>query len=97
MASACRTILCVESDQSVLRSRCAALQSSGYEATAASPQLAEILLTYRKFDLLVVSRASAYEIDRLVNVSDGAQILVLNELATPVDLLNLVAARLANP
>jgi len=92
--AAAAKILCVESDSGVLESRCAILKHSGYDATAASPQLAEILLRSRKFDLIVISTVSDYDLHRVINVADGAELLVLDGLAMPTELLSLVAQRL---
>lgn len=87
-------ILCVEDDVVVLESRCAVLKFSGYDAASASPHLAEILLSSRKFDLLVLSSLSDSDLHRLVNLSDGAEVLVLEEITFPAELLSLVAQRL---
>jgi DNA-binding response OmpR family regulator len=88
-------ILCVEPDAAVLESRCAVLKVSGYNAASASPQLADIMLRTQKFDLLVLSRVSDYDLHRLVNLADGADVLVLEEITFPSELLSLVAQRLS--
>jgi hypothetical protein len=88
------TILCVEQDQAVRESRCAVLTASGFKAISASPQAAEIVLRGRKFDLLVLSTLSDYHRDGLINLADGADILVLDTLTVPSKLLSLVAERL---
>jgi hypothetical protein len=87
-------ILCVELDMAVVESRCAVLRYSGYDAASASPQLAEILLRSRKFDLLVISSLSDSVLQRIVNLSDGAEVLVLDGLNMPSEFLSLVAQRL---
>jgi DNA-binding response OmpR family regulator len=87
-------ILCVELDATVLESRCAVLKVSGYDAASASPQLADIMLRSQKFDLLVLSRLSDSDLQRIVNLSDGAEVLVLKEITFPSELLSLVAQRL---
>jgi CheY-like chemotaxis protein len=87
-------ILCVESDSAVRESRCAVLKTLGYDAASASPQLAEILLRSRKFDLIVLSWLSDYDLQRIINLSDGAEVLVLEELTMPSELLSLLAQRL---
>ena len=87
-------ILCVEADSAVLETRCAVLKYSGYDAASASPQAAEIVLRSRKFDLLVISSLSDSDLNRVVNLSDGAAVLVLEELTLPDQLLSLVAERL---
>ena len=87
-------ILCVEHEQVVLESRCAVLKYSGYDAASASPQLAEILLRSRKFDLLVVSSLNDRGLQGLVNVCDGADVLILEGLTMPSEFLALVAEKL---
>jgi CheY-like chemotaxis protein len=87
-------ILCVEPDLAVLESRCAVLKYSGYDATSASSQLAQIVLRSQKFDLLVVSSLNDSDLHRVINLSDGAEVLVLDTLTTPSVLLSQVAERL---
>jgi hypothetical protein len=87
-------ILCVELDLFVLESRCAVLKYSGYDAASASPQVAEILLRSQKFDLIVLSTVSDSDLHRIVNLSDGAELLVLDGLTVPSKFLSLVAQRL---
>jgi CheY-like chemotaxis protein len=87
-------ILCVEADAAVLESRCAVLTISGYDAASASPEVAEIVLRSQKFDLIVLSRPRDSDLHRIINLSDGADILVLEEITMPSELLSLVAQRL---
>ncbi len=87
-------ILCVELDAAVLESRCAVLKYSGYDAASASPQLADILLRSQKVDLIIVSRLRDSDLHRIVNLSDGAEVLVLDGITMPSELLSLVAQRL---
>jgi hypothetical protein len=87
-------ILCVELDLFVLESRCAVLKYSGYDAASASPQVAEMLLSSQKFDLIVLSTVSDSDLHRIVNLSDGAEVLVLDGLTMLSKLLSLVAQRL---
>jgi CheY-like chemotaxis protein len=87
-------ILCVESDPVVRQSRCAVLKYSGYDTASGSPQLAEILLRIQKFDLIVLSWLSDYDLHRIVDLSDGAELLVLEEITMPSELLSLVMQRL---
>jgi hypothetical protein len=87
-------ILCVESDSAVRESRCAVLKYSGYDTASGSPQLAEILLRSQKFDLIVLSTISDYDLHRIIGLSDGAELLVLEELTLPHELLSLVTQRL---
>jgi hypothetical protein len=78
----------------VLESRCAVLKYSGYDVASASPQVAETLLRSRKFDLIVISSLSDSDLHRVINFSDGAEVLVLDECILPSNLLSLVAQRL---
>lgn len=87
-------ILCIESDLIVLESRCAVLKFSGYDAASASPQVAEVVLRSQKFDLLVVSSLNDRDLQRVVSLSDGADVLVLGGITMPSELLSLVAERL---
>jgi hypothetical protein len=88
-------VLCVDPDLSILEGRCAVLQKSGYDAIGTTPQFAEIVLSGRNFDLIVISNLSDYQRDRLINLADGAKLLVLDEdITMPIELLHLVAERL---
>ena len=87
-------ILCIELDVGVLESRCAVLNYSGYDAASASPQLAAIVLRSHRFDLIVISTMRDFDLHRVINLSDGADVLVLDFLTTPSELLCLVAQRL---
>jgi hypothetical protein len=87
-------ILCVEPDLSVLESRCAVLKESGFDAASASPHLAEIVLRSQKFDLLVISSLSDHDLQRIIDLSDGAEVLVLDGITMPTELPALVAQRL---
>lgn len=87
-------ILCVESDSALLESRCAVLKYSGYDATSVSPRVAESMLLSQKFDLIVVSWLTEQDSHTVMNLSDGAEVLVLDRFTIPSELLSLVAARL---
>jgi hypothetical protein len=87
-------ILCVELDFTVLETRCAVLKYSGYDATPATPQVAEITLRSQKFDLIVLSGLREFEQHQIITLSDGAEVLVLEEFTMPSELLSLVAQRL---
>ena len=52
------------------------------------------MLRSQKFDLIVISSVNDSDLHRLVNLSDGAEVLVLDEFIMPSDLLSLVAQRL---
>jgi CheY-like chemotaxis protein len=87
-------ILCVESDPAVLETRCAILKTSGYDAASASRRVAEVVLCSQNFDLIVISTLTDSDLHRIINVSDGADVLVLEKLTMPSELLHLVAHRL---
>jgi DNA-binding response OmpR family regulator len=87
-------ILCIAWDSAMLDSRCAVLKASGYDASSASPEVAESLLRSQEFDLIVVSALSDYDKHRILNLVDGAKLLVLKGLTMPKDLLALVRERL---
>jgi CheY-like chemotaxis protein len=84
-------ILCVEPYLAVLESRCAILKYSGYDAVSASPQLVEIVLRRQNFDLLVLSNLSRSNLLKIINLADGANVLVLYDITLPSELLSLVA------
>jgi hypothetical protein len=88
-------ILCVEVDVAVLESRCAVLKYSGYDTASASPRQAESVLRTQKFDLLVISSLNDSDLHRIVNFSDGAEVLVVDQFTLPSKLLSLVAQRLS--
>jgi hypothetical protein len=84
-------ILCVDFHMAVRESRCAVLKYSGYDAASASPEGVETVLRMQKFDLIVIS---TIDLHRIINRSDGADVLVLDEFTMPSELLSLVAQRL---
>ena len=87
-------ILCIEQDVCVRESRCAVLKYSGYDASYASPRFADIALRGRKFDLIVLSGLSDFDLHRIIRLADGAEVLVLDGFTMPRELLSLVAQRL---
>lgn len=87
-------VLCVEADSAALESRCAVLKHSGYDVVSASPQLAERVLLGQKFDLIVLSWLRDYDLQRILSFVDGAEVLVLDGITMPTELLSLVAQRL---
>jgi hypothetical protein len=87
-------ILRVEPDVAVLETRCAVLNVSGYNAAPASSHLAEIVLRSQKFDLIVLSALGDSDLLRIINFADGAEVLVLEGLTLPSELLFLVSHRL---
>ena len=87
-------ILCVEPDEAVRETRCAVLKYSGYDAASASPRVAESVLRSQKFDLVIISSVNDSDLQRIVNFSDGAEVLVLDVLVMPSEYLSLVEERL---
>jgi DNA-binding response OmpR family regulator len=87
-------ILCVESDDSLRASRCAVLESAGYHSVSASPKVATTLLSGQKFDLVVLSGLNDFDLQRIVNLADGAEILVLTGFIKPPALIDLVAEKI---
>jgi hypothetical protein len=87
-------ILCVEADVGLLKSRCRVLEYSGYDAASASPEVAEIVLRSRKFDLIVRSRLSDSDLNRIINFADGADVMVLDGFTSPTELLSVATERL---
>jgi hypothetical protein len=51
------------------------------------------VLRSQKFDLIVVSSVSDSDLHRVINLSDGAGVLVLEETSMPAELISLVAQR----
>ena len=87
-------ILCVELDAGLLESRCDVLKYAGYDTASASPKVAEIMLRCQKFDLIVLSKLPDYDLNRIINFADGADLLVLEGFTSPLELLTLVEQRL---
>ena len=63
-------------------------------ASCGSAAVALTVLRSRKFDLIVTSRLSDFDLRRIINLADGADVLVLEALTSPSELLSLVAQRL---
>jgi DNA-binding response OmpR family regulator len=80
-------ILCVVSNPAILESRCEALKASGYDASSATPQVAESVLLSQKFDLIVVSGLSGPDLQRVNNLAEGADMVVLSGLTLPSEML----------
>ena len=87
-------ILRVEHSAAILESRCAVLKMSGYDVASASPRVVGSVLRSQKFDLVVVSWLNDSELQKVISFSDGAELLVLDGLTMPSELLDLVAQRL---
>ena len=52
------------------------------------------MLRSQNFDLIVVSRLSGSDLHRVIDLSDGAGVLVLDAITLPSELISLVAQRL---
>jgi hypothetical protein len=90
-----RRILCVGSDELVLKYRCAVLTRSGYEAQAANLPEACQQLRAEKFNLVIVSPLGAEsEGNFLASVPFETKTLVLPGLIFPRELLAAVLDRL---
>jgi hypothetical protein len=87
-------ILCIERDMAVLQGRCTVLKNAGYDASSVSPKLGEVLLRSQKFDMIVLPRLGDFDLHRIINFADGAEVLVLDGFTSPSELLSLVAQRL---
>ena len=87
-------ILCIEQGEYVRESRCAVLKYSGFDASSASPRFAEIVLRGREYDLIVLSGLSDFDLQRIIGLADGAEVLVLDAFTMPREVLSLVAERL---
>ncbi len=86
-------ILCVEDDVALRESRCAVLRYSSYDATSASPRQAEGVLRGQQFDLVVTSSPDERDLHRIASLSVGAEVLVLDGITMPCELLVLVEQR----
>jgi hypothetical protein len=87
-------ILCADDDRGLRESRCAILDCRKYHSVSASIQFADILLSYQKFDLVVLSTVNDRELDRLLVLAQGSDILVLSAFTKPDKLLSMVAGTL---
>jgi hypothetical protein len=76
-------ILSVEVDSILRESRCAVLKSSGYDCSSATPRAAEIVLRGHRFDFIVLASLNEPDLYRIINLSDGAEVLVLDESVMP--------------
>jgi hypothetical protein len=82
-------------DLTVRESRWAILNFSGYDAASATPLLAEIVLRRQKFDRIVLATMSDHHQERIINLADGVDVVVLDGLTMPLELLWLIAERLS--
>jgi DNA-binding response OmpR family regulator len=81
-------LLCIGKDPDLLRTRCAVLSQSGYDAQAVMLEEAESLLRTSEFDLVIVSAGlSAWERGSILLAAGKTSTLVLTELTLADDLL----------
>jgi hypothetical protein len=57
--------------------------------------MAEIVLRRQEFDLIVIGTLSDHHQERIINLADSVDVLVLDGLTMPLELLLLVAERLS--
>jgi DNA-binding response OmpR family regulator len=81
-------LLCVGNEPKLLETRCAVLESAGYDAQAVTLEEAEGLMRTSEFDLAIVSAWLADgEDDRILSAAGETPTLVLTELTLVDDLL----------
>jgi hypothetical protein len=81
-------LLCVGKDLALLRTRCAVLSQSGYDAQSASVPEAQILLRTEEFDLIMVSAfLDEWEKGCILSAAGNMPTLVLRGLILAPDLL----------
>jgi DNA-binding response OmpR family regulator len=81
-------LLCVGKDLALLRTRCAVLSQSGYDAQSATVPEAELLLLTEKFDLIIVSAfLDEWEKGRILSAAGKMPTLVLRGLTLAPALL----------
>jgi CheY-like chemotaxis protein len=91
-------LLCVGDESDLLRTRCAVLSHSGYNAHSVSPEEAEALLKTDVYDLVILSaRMSEERFHRVLLVAGQTPTLVLNGFTFVRDLLNRVEEKLILP
>ena len=80
--------LCAGNDLELMKTRCAELSQSGYDAQSATISDAEILLRREDFDLIVVSaRLSESERDRVIAAAGNTPTCILQGLTLASELL----------
>jgi DNA-binding response OmpR family regulator len=85
-------ILCVEPDPRLLDTRCTILMHKGYNVYPASLPLAEVLLASQTIDLIILSsRLGGEERRQIAIVAGNTEIMVLEGLTMPSELLSEVA------
>ena len=81
-------LLCVGKDLHLLRTRCAVLCQSGYDAQSATASEAELLLKTEQFDLIIVSAfLDEREKDRIRVAAGKVPTLMLRSLTLAPELL----------
>jgi hypothetical protein len=86
-------LLCVGKDLDLLRTRCAVLCQSGYDALSATVAEAELLLRTDEFDLIIVSAfLDEWEKGRVLAAAGKMRTLMLRGLTLAPELLAEVAA-----
>jgi hypothetical protein len=89
-------LLCVGKDLDLLRTRCAVLRQSGYDAESATVPEAELLLLTEKFGLVIVSAfLDDSEKGRILAAAGETPTLMLRGLTLAPDLLVQVERILA--
>jgi hypothetical protein len=79
-------LLCVGKDFDHLRTRCAVLSQSGYDARSATVPEAELLLLTEEFDLIIVSAfLDEWEKGRVISAAGKVPTLVLRGLTLAPD------------
>jgi hypothetical protein len=87
-------LLCVGNQLDHLQSRCAVLESAGYDTKAATVAEAEILLGIEEFDLVIVSAyLSEEEKSRVISAAGETPTVVLEGLTFARRLLAEVGGR----
>ncbi len=88
MAARLTRLLCVGKDPALLRTRCAVLSQSGYDARSATVSEAELLLLTEEFDLIIVSAfLDEWEKGRILAAAGTMPTLVLRGLTLAPALL----------
>jgi CheY-like chemotaxis protein len=96
MPSCPARLLCVGNELDHLQSRCAVLESAGYDAKSATVSEAEILLGTEEFDLVIVSsHLSREEKSRVISAAGKKPIVELEGLTFARRLLTEVELRLS--
>lgn len=81
-------LLCVGKDLRLLRTRCAVLATTGYEAELAMVTEVELRFASKQYDAIIVSAMmSDAELSRIAMAAKRTPALVLDSLVSPTDLL----------